>query len=305
MYEDFLDSKPPNTCWGWVERVDGLKWEEFTVDNATAGDTDSIMLSLSKIFPKDHKDVDEIVFVADEIGNITNEAFSDFCIHAFNTPQDRTHYIKTEREVVSDKSLFLSKKRYILNIIDNEGKRIEGGKLKIQGVEIKKSDTSIAVKKMLVELVNMILDGKEMEDVLLRIREMKEEYRTLPLSDIVTPCNTKTLSKVNKTFEATGTLKGAHYSAKAAFHWNRMKTPQDQEIYAGQKIGLVYVKHSDFNCIGYPIDLQTLPDWFIQIPIDYDTMWDKANKKLTNYLASMGWDIQSRKKAARKELFGF
>ena len=302
MYEDFNNPDKPNSVWGWVKDGEEWKWSYEHLEFVCAGDTDSAMFNAETLFPPD-SDEDDVVFVSDEIGSMVNQTFPDFCKFAFNVPDDRKDTIQTDREVVFDKALFLSKKRYIMSIVNNEGQKVN--KLKIQGVEIKKSDTSKAVKEMLVELVNMILDGKEMDDVLLRIREMKVEYRELPLSDIVTPCNTKTLSKVNKTFEATGSLKGCHYSAKAAFHWNRMKTPQDQEVYAGQKVGLVYVKHKDFNCIGYPIDLQTLPDWFIQIPIDYDTMWSKANKKLTNYLASMGWDIESRKETARKELFGF
>lgn len=303
-YEDFReDQLNPNTCWCWVETRDGFVWEEAWLNNVVAGDTDSGMFSLSDIFPKDFDDAEEVVAVSDEIGYITNEAFPEFCKFAFNCPEERKHTIQTDREVVFDKALFLSKKRYVLNIINNEGAWVD--KLKIQGVEIKKSDTSIAVKNILTELVNMILDDKSMSDVLKRIKEIKEEFKTAPIFDIAVPCNTKTLTKINKQYEATGSLKGAHYSAKAAFMWNRLKTNHDQEVYAGQKVGLLYVKHKDFNCIGYPIDLQTLPDWFIDIPIDYDKMWSTAYKKITNYLKSVGWDIESRKEEARNELFGF
>jgi DNA polymerase elongation subunit (family B) len=266
-------------------------------------DTDSIMLSLDKIFPTKDADLDEVVELADAVGEITNQGFAEFCKFAFNAPDDRLGVIKTEREVVSDKSLFLSKKRYILSVVDDEGKRVD--KLKIQGVELKKSDTSTATKKYLLELVNMILDDKSMEDVLRRVNEMKGEFREESLFDIAVPCNTKTLSKINKTYELTGSLKGAHYSAKAAFMWNKTKTNQDQEVYAGQKIGLLYVKHPNFSCIGYPIDLQTLPDWFLEIPVDYDKMWEKCYKKLTNYLTSVGWDIKSRRDAVVNDLFGF
>ena len=305
MYEDFKkDQKNPNTCWCWVQNEDGeYAWEEVWLNNAIAGDTDSIMHSLSSIFDDDHEDIDEIVEVADAIGEMTNESFPDFCKFAFNCPEDRKDSIETDREVVSDKSLFLTKKRYIMHIVDNEGERVD--KLKIQGVELKKSDTSEAVKKLLFELVEMILDNKSMDEVVTRTKEMKKDFKRMTLHEIAVPSNTKTLGKVNRMYESTGGLKGAHYSAKAAFWWNQMKTNKDKEVYAGEKVGLVYVKHPKFNCIGFPIDMETLPDWFLEIPVDYDTMWEKANKKLTNYLKAVGWDLQSRREKKKKELFGF
>lgn len=305
LYEDFReDQEKPNTCWCWVQKDDGsYVWEEAWLNNAVAGDTDSAMFSLSEIFEDDYDDIDTVVEVADAIGEISNESFPDFCKFAFNCPDDRTYFIKTEREVVSDKSLFLSKKRYIMHIVDNEGER--ANKLKIQGVELKKSDTSAAVKDMLNELVMMILDNKEMDEVVERVSQMRNEFKQRPVHEIAVPCNTKTLTKVQKGYEATGSLKGAHYSAKSAFWWNKMKTPQDQEVYAGQKVGLVYVKHPKFDSIGFPIDLETLPDWFNKIPINYDVMWEKAYKKLTNYLKAVEWDIESRRENKKKELFGF
>jgi len=305
VYEDFReDQKKPNTCWCWVPyEVGGFSWEEAWLNNVVAGDTDSAMFSLSSLFDDDHSDIDEVVEVADAIGEIANDSFSDFCKFAFNCPDDRTFFIKTEREVVSDKSLFLSKKRYIMHIVDNEGERCD--KLKIQGVELKKSDTSIAVKDMLNELVMMILDNKGMADVVGRVSQMRNEFKKRTVHEIAVPCNTKTLTKVQKGYEVTGSLKGAHYSAKSAFWWNKMKTPQDQEVFAGQKVGLVYVNHPKFDSIGFPIDLETLPEWFTSIPIDYNTMWEKAYKKLTNYLKAVEWDIESRRENKKKELFGF
>lgn len=272
------------------------------MNNIIYGDSDSFYGKLPSTIT-DEITVEDAVVIADMVCDMTNDSYNKFAMLAFNAPPERTKEIQSTREVVADSGILLTKKRYILRVVDDEGER--ANKLKIQGVELKKSDTSAAVKDMLNELVMMILDNKEMDEVVRRVSQMRNEFKQRPVHEIAVPCNTKTLTKVQKGYEATGSLKGAHYSAKSAFWWNKMKTPQDQEVYAGQKVGLVYVKHPKFDSIGFPIDLETLPDWFNKIPIDYDVMWEKAYKKLTNYLKAVEWDIESRRENKKKELFGF
>ena len=45
------------------------------------------------------------------------------------------------REVIADRGIYLAKKRYILNVLDNEGVRYAKPKLKSIGVEANKSST--------------------------------------------------------------------------------------------------------------------------------------------------------------------
>lgn len=301
MYTDFEET---NKIWGWVsiDKPPFYEFKEIEINNAIAGDTDSIMLSIDELV--DGMEQKEIVSFADEIGKMTNESFPEFCKHAFNCPESRKDTIKTDREIVSDKSFFLSKKRYIMHVIDKEGK--EKDELKIMGVELKKSDTSVAVKKLLMILVNMILDGASMGDVLQRVKMMKKEFREFSPKEIAKPISVKSLKKSQDIFEMTGDLKGIPYHNRAAMFWNKIKKPNDKEIYTGEKIGVLYIKHKMSKYIGIPIDLISFPDWFENdIIIDYDTEWSKAEKKLNNYLSSMGWDLASRKEEQRQKLFGF
>lgn len=251
----------------------------------------------------DELDTDLAVEIADRIGELTNKAFPDFCMHAFNCPEERKHTIRTDREVVSDKSLFLSKKRYIMHIVDSEGHRVD--KLKIMGVELKKSDTSKAVKDMLFTLVNHILDGYDEDAILTKIQEMKEWFRTLPPHDIAKPMSVKTLKKCEDSFKMTGSTKGFPYQVRAAMFWNRKCGNGDRRIMPGDKIRLLYIKNKECKYIGFPVDLTTLPDWFDDFIIDYDTEWEKANTKIESYLSSVGLDVSGRKAAIRQDLFGF
>lgn len=297
--EDFLKT---NVIWGWVDTENGYKWDSIDLNNARAGDTDSIMLEFPSQIAAE-LDVDSAVEIADTIGKLTNKAFPDFCMHAFNCPEERKHTIQTDREVVSDKSLFLSKKRYIMHIVDSEGQRVD--KLKIMGVELKKSDTSKAIKTLLMELVLAILDGETETELLPLIKEMKIRFKNFPPSEIAKPINVKTLKKCQDMYDTTGDMKGFPYQVRAAMFWNSLCGKTDKTIVPGDKVGLLYIKHHESKYIAFPIDMTIFPEWFTDLQVDYDTEWEKAHKKLESYLASIGLDIQGRKDTIKQELFGF
>lgn len=300
-YEDFVKE---NEVWGWwKDSPDApFAWKKHYLNNLKFGDTDSAGLSLSAVFDKDAC-IDDVVEVADTIGQLTNKAFPEFCMHAFNCPEERKHIIKTEREVVSDKSLFLSKKRYIMHVVDSEGKRVD--KLKIMGVELKKSDTSKAIKKLLMDLVLAILDGVEGDDLLSLVADMRTEFNTFQASDIAKPINVKTLKKCQDSYDITGSMKGFPYQVRAAMFWNELCGVSDKKIMPGEKVGLLYIKHPQSKYIAFPIDMTVFPDWFHELTVDYQTEWSKAHAKLENYLASIGMDVVGRKNAIKEELFGF
>jgi len=300
MYKDFVKT---NKIWCWVEDGQDLKFTTYTVNNMVAGDTDSGYFSIADCV-NENSNVDDVVTFADEIGKLTNESFPDFVMKAFNCPEERKDIIKTDREAVSDKSLFLTKKRYIMHVVDSEGNRVD--KLKIMGVEIKKSDTSDALKKILMDLVKMILDGYSKEDVFDAVDTMKEKFYTMPVHEIAKPISVKTLKKCQDMYKMTGSMKGFPYQVRAAMFYNSLCGITDKMVYPGEKVGLVYIKHPKSNYIAFPIDSSKLPNWWEkEIVIDYKTEWAKAHKKIINYLSSLDWDFKSIKDNKKKELFGF
>ena len=56
-----------------------------------------------------------------------------------------------KRECIADKGIWTAKKRYMLNVLDEEGFRFEEPKLKIMGIEAVKSSTPevcrVAIKR--------------------------------------------------------------------------------------------------------------------------------------------------------------
>lgn len=295
MYEDFENGK--NVIWVFDENT---QYKKHNLNNMIAGDTDSAYLKLSKPMI-DGLEREEIVALCDEVAKLANQTFPDFIQRVFNCPVERKETIQTDREAVSDKSFFLSKKRYIMHVIDMEG--IPCDKMKITGVEIKKANTSKMTKKFLMELVNMILDGYTIHEVKSRITEMKEEFMKSDVKDIATTMNAKKIKSATDTYNLTGSMKGIHYASKAALVYNLRCTTMDRKVVPGDKVSLYYTLGKE-SAMAFPSDLNTLPDWLLQIPVDYDKMWSKCYKTITNYLKAMDWDIESRKEAIGLELFG-
>lgn len=302
--EDF-SREGENNVWTLDTLREVPKYVEATLNWAVGGDTDSSMMTVPpSVITHLNSNEDEIVEFADMVADLVNQSFPKFCMDVFNCPPDRSDIISTAREVVSDKSFFLTKKRYIMHVINDEGEKVD--KLKVMGVELIKSDTSIAIKTILWEFVNLILDGGSSEEIMdLRRRTRLDWDSRWTYKELATPLNTKSLQKVIDTHNATGSLKGAHYSARAALFWNDMCGRMDKPVSAGEKIGLIYIKHPKSKYIGFPIDMQSPPSWWNQIYIDYDREWQSAEKKIENYLTVLGLDILSRKQEVAKSMFNF
>jgi DNA polymerase elongation subunit (family B) len=188
--------------------------------------------------------------------------------------------------------------------VDSEGKRVD--KLKIQGVQLKKSNVSPFTKKILRKVVDMILDGAGVDDLTKVVKDAKSEFMDAPIKDIATPMGCATIVKAQEVYDSTKGFKGVHWAAKAACMWNILSTDRDHKINAGEKVRLVYIRGNKLSTsIAYPSDLTELPSWFTDMVLDRDLMWEKVDDVIVAYLEAIGYDIKSRKEDLRKNLFGF
>lgn len=300
-YVDFEDT---NVVWYLDVSKENMEYVKTSIKSMTSGDTDSAMYTtkaLEDVYPD--LTIDDVIELSDTIADQVNDTFPDFVTRAFNCPASRKHTVTTGREVVFDKALFLSKKRYIMHVVNDEGKTVD--KLKIMGVEIKKSDTPPIVIEFLTELVDMILNGDEYEHVMKQISKMKTRFFEADYMQIARPIGCKQLKKYSDSYDMDGSMKGFPYQVKAAMHYNLLKTQVDREIKAGDRVLFCYVKHIDTTGICIPDDLNVVPDFVKDIPIDYEKQWATVKKKLTNYLSSLRWDTKTKLSDARDELMGF
>lgn len=272
------------------------------------GDTDSVYFSVWPIV-KDSVEAGDVEWNADKaiefydlVAAEMNTSFSEFMHTKFGVSREAGGIIQAGREIVASKGLFITKKRYAALIIDDEGRRrdINGkpGKIKVMGLEIKRSDTPADVQAFLEDLITKVLAGMTESDAMAMIREFKLDYHDKKPWEKGTPKRVNNLTNHTKKFNRTGKCSVGH--AKAAINWNRLREMNSDrysaEIQDGAKTIVCKLKPNSLgmDSIAYPIDQARLPEWFTSLPFN-ETLMEITivDKKVKNLLGELGWDLSA------------
>jgi len=233
------------------------------------GDTDSCYFTAYPILKPQIEsgeltwDKETCIGLYDGIADQANESFPAFMERAFHAPRKNGEIIKAGRELIGDRSIFITKKRYAINIFDKEGKRKDKdgalGDIKAMGLDLKRADTPKYVQEFLMDVLEMVLQrGKNREDVIERVKEFK---RVMVAQDSWTkgsPKSVNNLTKHTQIFDKTGKCGVGH--ARAAINWNYLRRMNgdnySQQIVDGMKIIVCKLKSNPlgFNSIAYPVD---------------------------------------------------
>jgi DNA polymerase elongation subunit (family B) len=256
----------------------------------------------------------------DSIADQTNESFPAFMEKAFHSPRKNGEIIKAGRELIGDRSIFITKKRYAINIFDKEGKRKDKdgkmGDIKAMGLDLKRADTPKYVQEFLMSILQMVIQqGKPKEEVIEKIKEFK---RTLSEQDSWTKGSPKSVNKLTMYGEKEAkSAKGRENMpghVRAALNYNylrRVNSDQySQKIVDGMKVVVCKLKSNPlgFTSIAYPTDELRLPKWFTDLPFDDEAMEQTlVDEKIENLLGVLEWDLRSvtDTKSTFDELFSF
>lgn len=275
------------------------------------GDTDSCYFSAYPIF-KEQIEKGELewnkeacIQVYDSIAEQTNESFPAFMERAFHAPRKNGEIIKAGRELIGDRSIFITKKRYAINIFDKEGKRKDTngkmGDIKAMGLDLKRADTPKYVQEFLMDVLSMVLSGKTREDVIERIKEFKIH---LGKQDSWTKGSPKGVNKLTyyeelEKISRTGKANMPGH-VRASLNWNYLRRVNgdnySMKIVDGMKVIVCKLKQNPlrFTSIAYPTDELRLPKWFCELPFDDNEMERTlVDEKIENLLGVLGWDLRS------------
>jgi len=282
---------------------------DFYGDAIVYGDTDSCYFS---VWPTLKQQVDNgdmewtkelCVQLYDNIAEQANESFPSFMERAFHVPR-RMCVIKAGRELISDRGLFITKKRYAVNIFDKEGKRLDSdgklGKIKAMGLDLKRADTPRYVQDFLFEVLEMVLHGKTKEDVIERIKQFKIE---LGRQDSWTKGSPKSVNNLTMYGELESNSKTGKANmpghVRAALNWNYLRRVNSDnysmKMVDGMKVIVCKLKSNPigFTSIAYPTDELRLPAWFTELPFDDSAMEATlVDKKIDNLLGVLRWDLK-------------
>ena len=276
-----------------------LKTEE---DYVIASDTDSIYLKLGPLVDKVHKDKTDtnkiITFMdrvcEDKIQPSIDESYENLAnyVHAF------AQKMQMKREALADKGIWTAKKRYILNVYNNEGVAYNEPHMKVMGLEMVKSSTPSAIREKMKQSIKIMMQGTE-SDIHEFIADFKVNFKKLPVEDISFPrglnglkdyADSVIMYKKGTPIHVKGAILYNHYLVKMGLD---KKYPKIQE---GEKVKFTYIKQPNpFKdmVISYPGRLPV--EFGLQQYIDYDLQFDKAFiEPIKVVLDCMGWSTEKQ-----------
>jgi DNA polymerase elongation subunit (family B) len=295
-------------------------------DAIVYGDTDSCYFSAYKTLKPQidkgelHWDKDLCIGLYDSIADEANNSFPAFMEKAFHAPRKNGEIIKAGRELIGDRSIFITKKRYAINIFDKEGKRKDKdgqlGDVKAMGLDLKRADTPKYVQEFLMEVLCMVIQqGKQREEVIEKVKEFK---KILTAQDSWTKGSPKSVNKLtmygDKEAKSAKGRENMPGHVRAALNYNYLRRVHgdqySQKIVDGMKIVVCKLKPNQlgFTSVAYPVDELRLPQWFCDLPFDDDAMEKTlVDEKVENLLGVLDWDIKSNidVKSTFSDLFTF
>ena len=241
----------------------------------------------------------------DSIADQANESFPSFMEKAFHSPRKNGEIIKAGRELIGDRAIFITKKRYAINIFDKEGKRKDKdgklGDIKAMGLDLKRADTPKYVQEFLMNVLSMVIQqGKGRDEVIEIIKDFK---RNLGEQDSWTKGSPKSVNKLTMYGEKeANSSKGRENMpghVRAALNYNYLRRVNgdqySQKIVDGMKVVVCKMKANplNFTSIAYPTDELRLPKWFTELPFDDKAMEQTlVDEKIDNLLGVLNWDIK-------------
>ena len=283
-------------------------------DYVIASDTDSIYLKLSPLVEKVYGSGGKVSIPTNKViefmDSACEEKLQPFIDASYKELADYVHAFDQKmimkREALADKGIWTAKKRYILNVYNNEGVQYNEPHLKVMGLEMIKSSTPFAVREKMRELIKllMVADESKIQEF---ISDFRTKFKSLPAEDISFPRGLNGL----KDYADSVTLyrKGTPIHVKGAILYNHYlkqlnltnKYPLIQE---GEKLKFTYLKTPNpfkDSVVSYPTRLPK--EFGLQEYIDYDTQFEKTFlEPIQVILNCLNW--KAEKQATLESFFG-
>ncbi len=275
------------------------KLQTKDIDYVIASDTDSLYINMGEIVRQANLGSNKLNAVEhlDQLCNTEIQPFLDQ-IYQELANQMKCYWqgMHMKREGISDRGIFVAKKRYILNVFNNEGVQYDKPKLKVMGIEAVRSSTPACCRDSLKEALKVILQGTEQQTIDF-IDNFRKKFNTLSFEEVAFP---RGVNGLDKYFDSVSIYKKATpIHVRGALLYNhklkQMKlTKKYQTIFDKEKIKFCYLKlpnplHENvISCNG------KLPKEFdLDRYIDYDQQFEKAFiEPIRTILDTIGWKFE-------------
>ena len=283
----------------WLNKLCKTTNHDFIV----ASDTDSIYVCLDKLVDMVFTDQSDTKKIVGWLDKVCTEKMEPFIDKSYQDLADHmgafAQKMHMKRECVADKAIWTAKKRYILNVWNQEGVSYDKAKLKMSGIESVKSSTPQACRDALKKAFDIIMNQSETA-LQTYIAEFKEDFKKLPFETIAFPRGVTNVSQYMRRGQEMF-ASGTPIHVKGSILYNKliddMKVRDKYETIAnGDKIKFAYLKQPNpyrVNVISAP---GQLPQEFkLQQYIDYDLQFSKSYiDPLSIILDSIGWSVEKK-----------
>jgi DNA polymerase elongation subunit (family B) len=277
------------------------KWKDFVI----AIDTDSLYVCLDDFVQK-FKPENTIDF----LDKVCNDALEAELEKSYSQLYDILGGVDNrmvmKREAIADRALWTAKKRYIMNVHDNEGVRYAEPKLKIMGIEAIKSSTPEPCRDALKKMFKVIMkeDEKTVQEA---IKKFKGYFKTLDPDQIAFP---RGVTQVRKWQDRNSLYKkGTPIHVRGSILYNKLIEDMQlkkkyEPINNGEKIKFLYLRQPNSiheNVIAFP---DYLPEEFgLRKYIDHELQFQKTFlDPIEPILDAVGWT--SKEVATLEDFFG-
>ena len=290
----------------WIEnKLNGYMNKLLKTENqdyVIASDTDSIYLRLGDLVDKVYsqtKDSNRIIqfmdkVCEDKIQPFIDESYQELAsyVHAYDQK------MQMKREALSDKGIWTAKKRYILNVYNNEGVQYDEPQMKVMGLEMVKSSTPSVIREKMKETISLIVNASE-EEVQEYIERFKNEFKTLPPEDVAFPRGINGL----KDYSDSASLykKGTPIHVRGAILYNHMLKEKNLTksyplIQEGEKLKFTYLKTPNplkEDVISFPVRLPK--EFGLNQYVNYDLQFEKSFiEPIKVILNCIGWKTEKQ-----------
>lgn len=250
---------------------------------------------VERVWP--NKDESEVVDLLDQacqtkIENTLDQGYEQLAqlVHAARQT------MKMEREAIGE-GVFVSKKRYVINLFDNEGVRFSKPKLKVMGLEATRSDIPEWGRERMKAIYEAMFTESE-ETIHQMVREYWEEMTSAPLDLIAQTTSVQNLAKYRT---STGFASGTPKHVKGALMFNQLLQKHGlketyPQIADGEKVKMLPLRLPNpimTNAICYS---DHLPQEFGLEPyIDYKSHFNAVLKEpIERVLNTFDWSAEKK-----------
>jgi DNA polymerase elongation subunit (family B) len=211
-----------------------------------------------------------------------------------------------KREGIADRGIWTAKKRYILNVRDNEGVRYAKPKLKIMGIEAIKSSTPAACREAMEKLFQILINGTELETQSF-IRDFRNTFDSLPVEEKAFPRGVSSLKQYSDSKLIY--KKSTPINSRAALLYNHMLKQLGLEnkyemIKEGEKIKYIHLDPKNptrEDVIGFSEILP--PEFGLHRYVDNERQFEKSFlDPAKSILDAIGW--RAEEEASLEDFFG-